>query len=282
MLLRIWGCRGSLATPGPATVRYGGNTSSVELRPRSGGLVILDGGTGVRPLGLSLADDEVREIDLLLTHMHLDHVEGLGFFAPFFDESYTIRVWGPRPDSASLHDHLAAYLSPPLFPVPFERFPATVTFTEVWEDTWELDGLRVRCAPVSHPGPTVGYRLEEGGRTLAFVPDNEPALDREAGLPIAAGVDLLLHDAQYTAAEYETRVGWGHSALPDFAIFVDSAAPRRTLMFHHDPAHADDTLERMEVKARELTGRDGIELAREGLEISLDAAEPVLDLVEPL
>ncbi|MFN8186700.1 MAG: MBL fold metallo-hydrolase [Gaiellales bacterium] len=265
----IWGCRGSLATPGPETVRYGGNTSCVEVRPASGAVLVLDAGTGIRRLGISLMAERPTEVDLLLTHMHLDHVEGLGFFAPLFDPECSVRVWGPRPDDRSLEEHISAYVSPPLFPVPFERIPARVTFTEVWEDEWELGGVRVRSAPVRHPGRTVGYRISENGSSVAFVPDNEPALEPASGLAIAAGADVLLHDAQYTAAEYETRVGWGHSALPDFARLVGEAVPGRVVMFHHDPSHSDETLEQMVAEARALTGRDDVELAREGLELVL-------------
>jgi phosphoribosyl 1,2-cyclic phosphodiesterase len=269
MKARIWGCRGSLATPGPETVRYGGNTSCLEVRARSGAVLVLDAGTGIRRLGISLMAERPAEVHLLLTHMHLDHVEGLGFFAPLFDPECSVRVWGPRPDERSLEERIAAYVSPPLFPVPFERIPATITFTEVWDDEWEIGGVRVMSAPVRHPGRTVGYRISENGNSVAFVPDNEPALEPASGLAIAADADVLFHDAQYTAAEYETRVGWGHSALPDFARFVGEAVPGKVVMFHHDPSHSDDTLEEMVGEARSLTGRDDVELAREGLELVL-------------
>ncbi len=268
--MRIWGCRGSLATPGQETVRYGGNTSCVEVRPADGAVIVLDAGTGIRPFGVALADRRPTEIHLLLTHMHLDHVEGLGFFGPLFDPECSVHVWGPRPDGLSLEERISGYVSPPLFPVPFQNIPARVLFNEVWEDEFEIDGVRVRCAPVKHPGRTVAYRLEEAGRSFAFIPDNEPALQRDSGLSIAGGADVLFHDAQYTAQEYETRVGWGHSALPDFARFVSAAEPARVLMFHHDPAHSDDSLEEMLTEARQLSGRDDVELAHEGLEIALD------------
>lgn len=267
MKARIWGCRGSLATPGPETVRYGGNTSCLEIRPADGSVLVLDAGTGIRRLGISLAAERPRQIHLLLTHMHLDHVEGLGFFAPLFDPDCSVHVWGPRPDDRSLEDRISGYVSPPLFPVPFERIPADITFTEVWGDEWEIGGVRIRSEPVRHPGRTVAYRLSENGSSLAFVPDNEPALEPTSGLAVAADADVLLHDAQYTAAEYESRVGWGHSALPDFARFVREAVPARVVMFHHDPTHSDDALEAMVGEVRALTGRGDVELAREGLEL---------------
>jgi len=263
---RIWGCRGSLATPGESTVGYGGNTTCVEIRAEGGRVVVLDAGTGIRALGVNLANEGVRELDLLLTHLHLDHIEGLGFLAPFFDPACTIRIHGPRPASASLADTLRTYLSPPFFPVPFERFDADVSFVEIERDAWQIDGLAVSSAPVQHPGPTLAYRLSEHGRSVAFVPDNEPALRRDSGLELAGGADLLLHDAQYTDEEYETRVGWGHTSLGQFAQFVQRAAAKRVVMFHHDPAHADATLEAMRETVSELAGAP-VELAAEGLRL---------------
>jgi phosphoribosyl 1,2-cyclic phosphodiesterase len=264
----IWGCRGSLATPGPATVRYGGNTSSVEVRTREGDLVVLDAGTGIRGLGWALGADAPARIHLLLTHLHLDHVEGLGFFAPIFDERCELTIWGPRQADGSLRERIVDYLSPPLFPLRFEQLPSRIEVTEVWEDTWEVAGLTVRSAPVRHPGPTLGYRLEENGTALAYVPDNEPALDPESGLVLAAGATVLLHDAQYTTDEYASRVGWGHTDLSHFGDYVQAAGAERTLMFHHDPAHADAALERMRDEAADRAGQE-LELAREGLELDL-------------
>ncbi len=266
MRATIWGCRGSLATPGEPTLRYGGNTTSVEVRTASGALVILDAGTGIRRLGLSL-DEVPAHIDLLLTHLHLDHVEGLGFFAPLFVPGCSVTIWGPHQDGSSLAERVSGYLSPPFFPVPFEQIPSQIEFIECSGETWQLDGLSVTCAAVQHPGNTLGYRLEENGRSLAFIPDNEPGLDRESGLGLASGADVLLHDAQFTQDEYRTRVGWGHTALDHFADYVAEAAPGRAVMFHHDPTHADATLEQMHETAQELTGRE-LELAAEGLELT--------------
>jgi len=229
--------------------------------------VILDCGSGIRPFGAILAADPPAELDILLTHMHLDHVTGLGFFAPLFMDT-TIRIWGPRLGEASLADSIAAYLSPPLFPLPFPQVPARVEFMEVRNETWQIGGLTVTAAPVQHPGGALGYRLEEERRTLAFIPDNELGLDADAGLELAAGADVLMHDAQFTEEQYPTKVGWGHSSLPQFAAFVQHAEPGRALMFHHDPAHDDETLEAMRDVATEHAGRE-IELAAEGLTLEL-------------
>jgi phosphoribosyl 1,2-cyclic phosphodiesterase len=269
MKARIWGCRGSLATPGPSTLRYGGNTMCLEVRSADGAIVIFDAGTGIRDLGRTLSTETVHEIDLVLTHLHLDHIEGLGFFALLFDPESRIRIHGPRPASGTLQEQIAAYLSPPYFPVPFERIEARIEFEELERENWEVKGLRISSAPVCHPGPTLAYRVAENGASLAFVPDNEPGLDKNSGLEIAGDVDLLLHDSQYTDEEYATRVGWGHASASDFTAYLKAAAPRRALMVHHDPTHADAKLERMLESARAASGHPELGLGHEGLEIEI-------------
>jgi phosphoribosyl 1,2-cyclic phosphodiesterase len=269
MRARVWGCRGSLATPGPTTIGYGGNTSCVEVRPSAGGLVVLDAGTGIRALGLTVVAAPIAEIDILLTHIHLDHVEGLAFFAPLFDPRCHIRIWGPRPGEVPLAKHLAAYLSPPFFPVPFHEFPATIEVNEVGEGAWALGELNVVAELVMHRGPTLAYRLEEAGRSLAYIPDNEPAARPGSGSATARHADVLFHDAQYTAAEYATRHGWGHASLADFALLAAGAVPGRSFMFHHDPTHSDDTLEAMLAEATALAPGLDVQLAREGAELEV-------------
>jgi phosphoribosyl 1,2-cyclic phosphodiesterase len=267
MKAAIWGCRGTLPAPGPTTVRYGGNTSCVAVETADGRLVILDCGSGLRLLGNALAADPPAELDILLTHMHLDHVAGLGFFAPLFMDT-TVRVWGPRLGDVPLAERIDTYLSPPLFPVRYADIPATVDVTEVRDETWEVAGLTVTAAPVQHAGGALGYRLEEAGRTLTFIPDNELGLDADSGVELATGADVLFHDAQYTDAEYPSKVGWGHSSLSQFAEFVRRTEPGRVYMFHHDPIHDDETLEEMRDVAAELAGRE-VDLAAEGLGVEL-------------
>ena len=267
MKAAIWGCRGTVPAPGPGTVRYGGNTTCVGVETTEGRPIVLDCGSGMRLLGESLLPDPPAEIDVLLTHMHLDHVMGLGFFGPLFMNK-TLRIWGPRLGGVPLADRLATYLGPPLFPMPFADIPVTLEVTEVERETWEIGGVTVTCAPVQHPGGALGYRLEEGGRSLVFIPDNELGLDADAGVELATGADVLLHDAQYTDAEYPGKVGWGHSSLSDFGAFVQRTEPARALMFHHDPAHDDARLEEMRDEATQLAGRE-IELAAEGMVLEL-------------
>jgi phosphoribosyl 1,2-cyclic phosphodiesterase len=169
----------------------------------------------------------------------------------------------------SLEELIATYLSPPYFPVPFERIPATISFTELAAESFEIDDVVVTSTPVCHPGSTLGYRLSQNGSSFAYIPDNEPALDRESGLAVAGDADVLFHDAQFTDEEYTTRVGWGHSAMSDFVTYLAAAAPKRAVMFHHDPTHADGQLEGMLEGVRDATGSGAVELAHEGLEIQL-------------
>ena len=261
MRATIWGCRGSLATPGERTVRYGGNTSSVEVRTASGRLIVLDAGTGIRPLGLSLRDLPER-IDLLLTHLHLDHVEGLGFFGPLFIPDLPITIWGPPQEGTPLADWIAQYLSPPFFPRRFEELPSTIEFVELGEETWQLDGVTITSGRVTHPGTTLGYRLEEEGRSFTYIPDNELGLKPDSGAELTEGADLLFHDAQYTSDEYGSRVGWGHSSIDDVATYLRAMRPGKAVMFHHDPAHSDDFLESMRATVEANCGAS-VELAAE-------------------
>ena len=280
MKARVWGCRGSLAAPGPQTVRYGGNTSCVELRLDDGTYIVLDAGTGIRPLGLALAPERQKTIHLLLTHLHLDHLEGLGFFGPLWDPGTELHIWGPPSPLRSLRDRITGYFSPPLFPVHLSAVPAELTFHDVPEEQWEIGDVRIRAQPVEHPGPTVAFRFENGGRSLLYIPDHEPALGVDlhsaepewvSGRALAAGVDVMVHDGQYTPEEYSTLVGWGHSSIADTVAFARIAEVGRLVLFHHDPMHSDDELETMVDRARQLRGgpSDEVALAHEGMEIDL-------------
>jgi phosphoribosyl 1,2-cyclic phosphodiesterase len=261
--ITLWGTRGSVAAAGPETVRYGGNTSCVEVRGALGTLLVLDAGTGIRRLGATVGP-EVQRVDLLLTHLHMDHVQGLGFFGPLFQPGQEVHLWGPPSLTQDLRARLARYLSPPLFPVRLRDLPCHLTLHDVPLDPFEIGEFRILAALVCHPGPTVGYRITEDTTSIAYLPDHEPALgarrfpegsDWTSGFDLAAGVDLLIHDAQYSAQEYSQRVGWGHSAIPHTLGFAAAANVKRLVTFHHDPAHDDPTLDHLVEEARSSSDR---------------------------
>jgi phosphoribosyl 1,2-cyclic phosphodiesterase len=281
VIVRVWGARGSLSAPGPATVGYGGNTSCVEVELADGTTLILDAGSGIRELGQRVAERDPGVLHLCLTHLHLDHVEGLGFFAPLWTPGWKLHFWGPPSPTATLRQRVSRYLSPPLFPVGLAEAPAEAVFEDVPREPWRVGSAVIEAQTIEHRGPTVGYRIEDEGRVLAYLPDHEPyltsALDDEpewiSGWALAAGADLLLHDSQYTADEYAQRLGWGHSSVDHAATFARAAGVRRLAMFHHDPMRSDRQLEALYDEVAEIV-RDDQEpplIAREGLEVALDA-----------
>jgi phosphoribosyl 1,2-cyclic phosphodiesterase len=279
MRVTIWGCRGSVATPGAETVEYGGNTSCVEVSLADGTILVLDAGTGIRELGIELLDRGARKLNLLLTHLHLDHLEGLRFFGPLWDERVTLDIWGPPSPVLSLEERVRRSFSPPLFPIDLRDLPARVRFRDVPRERWALDGASLAADLVLHPGPTVGFRIETAEASLAYLPDHEPALAGIAERPIewisggaiAEKVDLLMHDAQYSEDEYEEKVGWGHSSMVDAVAFNRAVGARRLVLFHHDPLHTDDSLAALEDRAQSLVGSNEQQptLAREGMVLEL-------------
>jgi phosphoribosyl 1,2-cyclic phosphodiesterase len=251
MKVTLWGTRGSQAAPGPDTVRYGGNTSCVEVEVASDSRIVLDAGTGLRRLGAALPKT-VRRVDVLLTHLHMDHIQGLGFFAPLFQPGFEVHIWGPGSATTDLRQRLTRYMSPPLFPVRLPELPCTLDVHDLSEEQVEVPGATVQVALVCHPGPTVGYRIETSDATLAYLPDHEPVLacglfaqspEWCSGIDLARDVDLLIHDAQYDDAEYRQRVGWGHSTFEHALEFAQLAGAKQLVPFHHDPAHDDDMLD---------------------------------------
>ena len=251
MKVTLWGTRGSLAAAGPDTVRYGGDTSCVQVEGPEGEVIILDAGSGIRPVGAAVAG--ASRIDVLLTHLHMDHIQGLGFFAPIFDPEVETHIWGPPSATLSLGERLSRYLSPPLFPVHLRDLPNTVLH-DVDRDGFRVGSVSVGADLICHPGTTLGFRLEAGGTTLAYLPDHEPALGVEdfpdapewtSGNSLMMGADLMIHDAQYTDAEYVTRRGWGHSTLGQVSALAARARVGTLVSFHHDPSHSDDALDGM-------------------------------------
>jgi phosphoribosyl 1,2-cyclic phosphodiesterase len=248
----LWGTRGSVATPGADTARYGGNTSCVEVRGPQGTILVLDAGTGIRRLGCAIGSG-VKRVDVLLTHLHMDHIQGLGFFDPLYDPGIETHLWGPASSTQDLRARLIRYLSPPLFPVHLRDIRRLVLH-HLPAGPFEVGEFRIVAERVCHPGYTVGYRIATATATFAYLTDHEPALgvphfpmreDWTSGYALARDVDLLVHDAQYSLEEYAQHVGWGHSALDHALAFAALARARHLVTFHHDPAHHDDDIDRL-------------------------------------
>jgi phosphoribosyl 1,2-cyclic phosphodiesterase len=251
MQITPYGVRGSLAAPGPSTARYGGNTSCVRVTGPDGTVLVLDAGTGIRSLGRELPPGLSR-VDVLLTHLHMDHIIGLGFFGPLFDPAMEVHIWGPASATLSLEARLRRYLAPPLFPVMLRDVPCRLELHHTSRAPFSIGAFRVRAARICHPGPTVGYRIETDQGALAYLPDHEPALgarrfpiDAEwtSGFELAQKVDLLFHDAQYTREEYPGHLGWGHSTMHHALAFARLVGALHLVPFHHDPGRDDAALE---------------------------------------
>jgi len=245
---RFWGVRGSIAAPGPATARYGGNTSSVEVRC-AGHIILLDAGTGIRALGAKLAEEAPLEADLLFTHSHFDHVCGLPFFKPFFQPENRFRLWaGHLRPPATLHRMLREFMVAPLFPVPPEVFRAAMEYRDFAPgSTLELaPGITVKTAALNHPDGATGYRIEHGGKSLSYITDTEhvPGSPDRSVLALMAGADVAIYDSMYTDEEYEqSYVGWGHSTWQEAVRLARAAGVKRLVIFHHDPDRDDDKLD---------------------------------------
>lgn len=275
MNITLHGVRGSIPTTSPDTKKYGGNTSCVEVEA-DGWRLILDAGSGIQTVH---PKEGQKRVDILLTHLHIDHIQGLGFFKPMFDPSSEIHIWGPTSSSLSLRGRLGRYFSPPLFPVYFRNLTCALTLHEVDDSSFEIGPFTVQSCYVVHPGPTVGYRIQHQSGTIAYLPDHEPALgidglltDRKwlSGSDLAYEADLLLHDAQYTADEYCNRVGWGHSSVDDVLQFAAITHVKQLLLTHHDPSRTDAELDKLytEVASKAVGGLQ-CGLAFEGLKLQL-------------
>lgn len=295
--VKFWGVRGSIPTPGPSTVEFGGNTSCLEVRAGDE-IIILDAGTGLRNLGRVLSEEFQQQplhLTLLLTHTHWDHIQGLPFFRPVYQPQCRLRILGYEGARKSLVNVLSGQMESPYFPVQLDALPGNIQIEELKEMEFQVGGVLVRASFANHPGICVGYRLFTPDGSVAFFPDNEPhsrphhqslpdSADRAAvaafveqqeqqTIQFLRGTDILILDSQYDAAEYESHVGWGHGCV-DYAVsLAQKAGAKQLVLFHHDPEHDDAKVAAMLAHARELVsaGKSNlrVDAAREGMVVRL-------------
>lgn len=273
----FWGARGSIPTPGPATVRYGGNTPCLEVTTSSGARLILDAGTGIRPLGRALESAGPDPVTILLSHTHWDHIQGLPFFGPLYRPGQSVRIIGPAPVGATLDSVIRQQMEPAVFPVPISALAASLAVEHFAGDVLQSGPFAVRALPLCHPCPTLGYRISTGHPgDLCYLTDNEIAdwsapSRRAAIVRFLHRTDTLVHDAMCFTADAPTRKGWGHSTAAEAVSLALEANVRRLVLFHHDPAHDDDRLDRLLSEAQEARYRAGgsleIVMAAEGLSL---------------
>lgn len=282
----FWGTRGSIPTPGAHTARYGGNTSCVAVSGLPEQLVILDAGSGIRPLGrqLSRGANGPMNLDILLSHTHWDHIQGLPFFQPLNTRGNSVRIYGAAQEGVPLEEILDRQMDPVVFPVPLKALAADLRITEVVTGSFEIDGFMVEAFRLRHPGTTLGYKLTPvaGGRTIAYLTDNElgPGGSYDVApnwrgqlVRFLGGVDTLIHDGMYSEAMIESRAGWGHST-PEQAIgLARDAGCRRLVLFHHEPEHDDVAIDALLLSARSNAGVHApglaVDAAMEGMALTL-------------
>ena len=270
--LKFWGVRGSIAVPSPKHIRYGGNTSCIEV-VAGGNLLILDAGTGIRSLGPEIQQRDIRDIRLLFNHTHWDHINGFPFFVPAYDQERTIHVIaGHLKDRGGIEGVLSDQMEHPMFPVPLEEMRAKMSFEDINAgDSFEpFPGVTVRTASLYHPNGATGYRIEQGGRSLCYVTDTEhiPGRPDQNVLGLIEGADLVVYDSTYTEEEFPQKIGWGHSTWNEGVRLCQAANVKRLVIFHHEPDHDDDFMDKLAAEAKETWSETVV--AREGMEIVLD------------
>ena len=276
MKISIKGVRGSIPISGSEFSYFGGNTSCATVL-EDNWMLILDGGSGLQKV--VIPENSTKRIDILLTHLHFDHIQGLGFFSPLFDQNMEVHIWAPESATQNLQSRLKKFLSPPLFPVLMRDLPCKLFLHDISNSSFDIGPYTVDSQYVIHPGPTVGFRISGNKSVLAYIPDHEPALgpngiiEDEKWIPafdLVHNADVLIHDGQYTKDEYKRKIGWGHSSMEDAIHLAKLANVKRLLLTHHDPSRTDEQIELIFSKLKQSDfGFEDFDFAKEGTEIDL-------------
>lgn len=279
MIIRCWGSRGSIAVSGKEFTKYGGDTTCLEVRSNSGDLIIIDAGTGIRALGNKLIREKRRDINLLLTHAHWDHLAGFPFFKPIYRKDFEIRIYGPQSTQVSLKKIISKTMTAPYFPIELEDINAKINFLGMGLKNYSIGSVKIHTIPLSHPNQGVGYRLEEDGKSFVFLTDNELNYRHPYGLEYAdyvkfsKGADALYHDAEYRREEYRETKGWGHSMYIDTVELALDAGVKTLGLFHQNQERTDAEVKKIERACLKIIKSRGSKMkcfaVGEGMEIKL-------------
>lgn len=279
MLIRCWGSRGSIAISGKDFIKYGGDTTCIEVVSNAGDLIIIDAGTGIRLLGNRLMREKTRKINLLLTHAHWDHLSGFPFFKPIYHKESVIKVYGPQTTQDSLKKIISKTMSSPYFPIELEDINADIEFLGMGTKDYKIGSVKIQTIPLSHPNQGVGYRLEEDGKSFVFLTDNEltyrhpKGLEYDDYLKFAKGADVLFHDSEYSREEYKETRGWGHSVYLDTLKLAIDAGVKSFGLFHHNQDRTDSEVDKIVTECRAVINTSGAKLdcfgVAAGMEIKL-------------
>ena len=270
--VKFWGVRGSIACPAMSHMKYGGNTSCIEVLAGEH-RTVLDAGTGIRLLGQDFLRESVMDVHLLLTHTHWDHINGFPFFVPAYDPRRTLHIMaGHLKGGVSIQDVLSAQMDNPMFPVPLGAMQSKLNIEDfnAGEDFDLHPDLHVRTAPLRHPNGATGYRIEHDGKAMCYITDTEhvPGRPDENVLGLIEGADLVIYDCTYTEEEFPSKISWGHSTWNEGVALCKAANVKRLAIFHHDPDHDDDFMDNIAEVSREAWPNSFV--AREGTVVSLD------------
>jgi len=266
MIIKVWGSRGSIPVSGREYIKYGGDTTCVEIRTQSGDIIIVDAGTGIRRLGNQLAEEKCFDLNFIFTHAHWDHIMGFPFFKPLYFQKSTIRLHRCPFHSKFVESILPTVMAPPNFPVKYTDIIAQMSYSETCPLEFEIGSVNVVPIALSHPNGGSGYKFIEDGKAFVFLTDNELGYVHPGGLAFedylefSSGADLLIHDAEYTPEEYKTYLDWGHSNYTDTLDLAQKAAVKKLGLFHLNQERTDKEMDQIVKDCRQRITANGNDL----------------------